>query len=313
MSTFSTPSRSTTELSHARAAELRISLLRHFFTWLTPETAATPTAQHDINNHVFGRYQECAQAIIPWVGRRTRLASARVLEIGCGTGSSTAAFAERCRRVDGYDIDTRCVAPARDRLRIMGIDNAAVHLVQAHELLERVREDAAGGVDVVLYYAVLEHQTIAERLDSLRLCWEILRPGGVLVVTDTPNRLAYWDHHTALLPFFHMLPDELAVLYGARSPRGDFAHDMRRFAAESMGAAVDSLARWGRGASYHEFELALGDLNELVVGDGWDPEILGIKDVCLEDELLRRLFIERNIKVPLGFARTNLDLILRKP
>ena len=38
---------------------------------------------------------------------------------------------------------------------------------------------------------------------------------------ETPNRLLWWDHHTSILPFYGMLPDDLAIAYADRSPRGD--------------------------------------------------------------------------------------------
>ena len=81
------------------------------------------------------------------------------------------------------------------------------------------------GVDLVLLYALLEHQTLDERIETLRLAERIVRPGGAIVVTETPNRLTYVDRHTSQLPFFHLLPIELRsalcrpVTTTPRSPR----------------------------------------------------------------------------------------------
>jgi S-adenosylmethionine-dependent methyltransferase len=73
------------------------------------------------------------------------------------------------------------------------------------------------------------------------------------------------------------------------------------------------LARWGRGVSYHEFELALGPLDDLVVGDGFDPEPMSYYGVSLETRLLYTYAVRKGLKVPPGFLRETLDVILRKP
>ena len=75
------------------------------------------------------------------------------------------------------------------------------------------------GADMVLLFAVLEHLTQEERIRYLSFIWhEILRPGGYLIVVDTPNRLSYFDEHTSVMPFFHLLPPYLALRYFDRSP-----------------------------------------------------------------------------------------------
>jgi S-adenosylmethionine-dependent methyltransferase len=247
------------------------------------------------------------------VSRHIDLANADVLEIGCGAGASTAAFARSCRHIVGYDIDADGIEGAQLRMEILGITNAQLYCVPPERLLGRAKADNKGGVQVVLCYAVLEHQTLPERLETIRTCWEVLRPGGLFVVADTPNRLTYMDHHTSFLPFYHMLPHDLAVEYSVKSPRPSFAPAISAELEISEAAAVERLIRWGRGVSYHEFELVLGDLSGLVVGDGFDPEILPLKSVTLEERLLYTYALARGLKIPPGFLRESLDVILRKP
>ncbi len=302
-----------TPLSPDQAAALREAMLRTFFRKRTEEFLASEEGQRAIEAQTMGRYEEVCRSIVPWVSRHIDLKSADVLEIGCGAGASTAAFAQSCRHIVGYDIDNDGIEGARRRMEIMGITNAQLYLVEPESLLGRAKADNAGGVQVVLCYAVLEHQTLAERLATIRTSWELLRPGGLFVVADTPNRLTYTDHHTSFLPFFHMLPHELAVEYAGRSPRESFPPWIYREREKSEEAAMEALIRWGRGISYHEFELVLGDLNALVVGDGFDPEILPLKYVTLEERLLYTYATARGLKVPPGFWRESLDVILRKP
>ena len=168
-------------------------------------------------------------------------------------------------------------------------------------------------VDVFLMYAVLEHMTIAERLRYLRTCWDLLRPGGVIVIGDTPNRLTFHTRHTSGIPFYDWLPNRIAVEYASRSPRKRFRDLMQAAASESRKQAVEMLDRWGRGVSFHEFELVLGDLQGLIIGDGFDEEVLANEPLEYDEELLVSYFVHANIPLPLGFARRNLALILRKP
>jgi S-adenosylmethionine-dependent methyltransferase len=286
---------------------------RTFFKSVSDEFLASPEGQQGVEAQALGRYEEVLGRIVPWVARHIDLANAEVLEIGCGAGASTAGFARSCRHIVGYDIDADGIDGARLRMEILGITNAQLYCVPPESLLSRARADNAGGVQVVLCYAVLEHQTLPERLETIRTCWDLLRPGGLFVVADTPNRLTYMDHHTSFLPFYHMLPHDLAVAYAGKSTRPSFGPAINARLAESESAAVETVIRWGRGVSYHEFELVLGDLSGLVVGDGFDPEILPLKSVTLEERLLYTYATARGLKIPPGFWRESLDVIMRKP
>ena len=105
----------------------------------------------------------------------------------------------------------------------------------------------------MIFWASLEHMTVPERLIAIREAWSLLAAGSNLVVIETPNRLWPYDSHTAFLPFFNWLPDELAFDYVQNSARDGLADtyvDPERQMLEFQ--------RLGRGVSYHEFELALG-------------------------------------------------------
>jgi hypothetical protein len=198
-------------------------------------------------------------------------------------------------------------------MEVLGLGNVGLHFLPADRILAEIERRHSGGVDAVLFYAVLEHQTFGERIESLQRCWALLNVGGLLIVTDTPNRLTYGDYHTSQLPFYHVLPHDVAVAYAYRSPRAEFVESIGSAAKQGPATAEESLIRWGRGVSYHDFELALGGLGELVVGDGFDPEMLGIKPVTLEEELLYSYWCAMDIRVPVGFVRQSVDVILRKP
>ena len=168
--------------------------------------------------------------------------------------------------------------------------------------------------DLVLFYASLEHMLYDERLAAIRATWQMLAPGQLWGVVETPNRLWYFDGHTAGLPFFHWLPDELAFAYSRFSPREEFRDRYREFSPEEL----IHFQRRGRGVSYHEIELAIGPLDELQVVGGL-AEFRRRRNLTRRalwrltargryESLLRKL----NPRVPPPFLHSSLDLVLRK-
>ena len=294
-------------------ARVREGLLATYFQTYDPVYLASPGGQADVDTHVFGRYDTCAEYVLPWVQSFGDLAGAHIVEVGCGTGSSTAGFAWMAERVDGYDIDGPSIDGAHERMRALGIDNVGLHLAPAESILDLIAANhAPGTVDFVLLYAVLEHQTLEERLRCIEISWDILRDGGLLVVVETPNRLALWDYHTSLLPFFHMLPEDLALRYYVHSPREPFTVSIREALASSADEARLTLTRWGRGIGSHEFELVLGDLAPLLVANGYEDEMTRWWPVQNEDRLLQAFFADKEIDVPIAFTRHVLNFMLRK-
>src|SRR5262249_51650046 len=114
--------------------------------------------------------------------------------------------------------------------------------------------------DFIIFFASLEHMLLEDRLRAMQRTWAMLPGGGLWCVTDTPNRLWYFDTHTALMPFFHWLRDELARTYGRFSDRPS----IRRWGHDQSRPTVEFL-QLGRGVSFHEFELGLAPLRSLRV------------------------------------------------
>jgi SAM-dependent methyltransferase len=261
------------------------------------------------------RYNQAVRWVVPWVSRVAPLHDSTIVEIGCGTGSSTAALAHIARHVYGYDIDNRLTLAATARAAAMGLTNVIVRSVEPTALIAEIEGEHRDGIDVVLLYAVLEHCTPSECLETLRATWRLLRPGGHLVVVETPNRLGYLDSHTTKLPFFHLLPDAVAVQLYRRSPRPEIVQKVDAARRHGDAAAALSLQRQGKGVSFHDFMLAFetDDLDALLVADGFEPEMLEWFPIRTEDRLLQQFFIERDVPAPPGFTRADLSLIFRKP
>lgn len=289
-------------------------MLETYFVGLWAHSDDSDAARAEIHDHVRGRFDAFRGWCVPWIAHAIDLPRTRVVEIGCGTGSTTAALALEAKHVDAYDIHGPSVDGARRRLELMGLRNATLHVQPAHDLLRAMsRDHAPGTVDMVLCFAVLEHCKHGERLETLTRCWEMLRPGGVLVVGDTPNLLTYWDAHTFHLPFFNSLSVEMALDYAGWSPRAPYVDSLARARAYSEEGGREQLARLGRGVSYHEFQLAIGDDESTIVGDGFDPEPLSYYGVNLETRILYTYAQRKKLAIPPAFLRETIEVILRKP
>jgi len=110
----------------------------------------------DLEDHIFRRLELDRVQFAPWLSTAFRLDSARVLEIGCGTGASTAALAEQGCRLTAIDIDANAVGVARTRCAAMGLPGVDFRTVNATELDEHF---APGAFDCIIYFASLEHMS----------------------------------------------------------------------------------------------------------------------------------------------------------
>jgi SAM-dependent methyltransferase len=253
------------------------------------------------------RHAYARDFMLPWVERVCPLAGKRVVEFGAGNGPVTTALCELGANVMALDIDAAAVEEGRRRTAECGL--SAEFIAGPFETL--IEAVASGGpVDVFFLFAVLEHMTVDERLSTLAAARDAIGAAGFLVVCETPNRLLPWDHHTSLLPFFGMLPADLALRYVDCSPRDDFRVDIENGLAQGSDVARERLARWGRPASYHEFELAFDDFPGNVVASSWDPALLPVREIHPEELALARLLKRVRPDIPPSFSRYWLDLVI---
>jgi 2-polyprenyl-3-methyl-5-hydroxy-6-metoxy-1,4-benzoquinol methylase len=237
------------------------ALMRDYFptfsTW-DPDYLTTVEGQRDLRDHETGRLESDRRTVVPWLSHSMSLQGATVLEIGAGTGSSTAALAEQGATVIAVDVNGQHLRVAKARCDAMGLDAefGESNGADVHRLVGDRR------FDLVIFFATMEHMTLDERIEAIRTTFPLVRPGGCWSVVEAPNRLWYFDSHTSGLPFFMWLPDELAKEYRRFSPRREFSTSAL---AETPEASDVAFARWGRGFSFHELELALGPLDEVQV------------------------------------------------
>jgi SAM-dependent methyltransferase len=231
-----------------------------------------------------------------------------VLEYGCGNGAVTAGLASHAGRYVGIDIDEAAVDDAR-RLLAEGGLTPELLVAPPNRIL---KETAAfkSEIDVFLCYAVLEHMTVDERLALLQLAREVVRPDGIIVVIETPNRLTPWDYHTSQLPFLNQLPEDLALRYAHRSPREEFVTALRDAAGQGPDSEREAFTRWGRGMSFHELELVFDELSHHVLASSWDPVLLPEREVYRDELALQRILDRTRPDLPAAFSRYWLDFIL---
>jgi 2-polyprenyl-3-methyl-5-hydroxy-6-metoxy-1,4-benzoquinol methylase len=282
--------------------------VRNYFT--DSEYLASEMGQGDLANHLDLRYEDDRVRAVPWVESFLPLSKARILEVGCGTGSSTLALAERGARVTATDILPASIQVADDRCKAYGytVDFLTVNAADLKGCFP------AEHFDAIIFYAALEHMTHEERRAAMRDTWEMLAPGSYWIVIDTPNRLWHFDAHTSLLPFFNWLPDRLAFEYSRFSSRNYFREI---YLAHTPEKELHFLRR-GRGVSFHEFELFMAPRQDLDIASclhtyfrARDPEEdrrwIESKASAYED-ILRSACPDLHP----AFLQQNLDLAIRK-
>ena len=231
------------------------SIKKNYHTgWRSEQNYSKEMYEEDLHDHISGRMDHDRRRIIPWLDSLKQLNSSQILEIGCGTGSSTVALAEQGAKVIGIDVDEGALIVAKDRCKVYGLD-VEFRFQNANEISMETFDTR---FDYVIFFACLEHMTINERISSLKNTWEMLDKGGFLVIIETPNRLWYFDNHTSNLPFFHWLPNELAFRYSCFSSRENFRDKYKKYDTDSK---IHFLRR-GRGLSFHEIEIAINPVQK---------------------------------------------------
>lgn len=136
-------------------------------------------------------------------------ADARVLDFGSGSGASAIVLAREMnvREVIGVELNTDYIRIAERRADFYGIDKVTF-LASPHG---GALPDGIGTFDAAMMSAVWEHLLPAERHVILPLVWNVLRPGGILYLNQTPHRWFPIETHTARLPLINYFPDKITL------------------------------------------------------------------------------------------------------
>lgn len=227
----------------------------------------------------------------------------RVLDVGSGSGSSAFSLVDAgAGFVQGVEPNHLFVELAYMRTK----DESYVNRVAFTAIKDTSKlpfED--NRFDIVTFNAVLEHIDQQLRPAILQEAYRCLKPEGLLVITETPNRAFPYDGHTTLLPLLPWLPFSWAVAIAKRfsrnSPRG---LTKEQYVAEGL-----------RGVTYWEIRKALPQafcMNRVGGDADWKCDL---KKAGMFTRTLLRL-MEKGLKIfklPLGSVMPVLDLVFRKP
>jgi SAM-dependent methyltransferase len=114
--------------------------------------------------------------------RRYLGSNPRILDLGCGTGNASAALLERMdARIYLLDGSAAMVEIARAK-----ISRQAPEALLGHRVADLCSswEEGLEGYDAVLSTLVLEHLDFPCYRETLRKCFQILRPGGWLIAVE---------------------------------------------------------------------------------------------------------------------------------
>lgn len=168
-----------------------------------------------------------------FVADRTKLAGARVLDVGCGGGLLCEALARAGATVTGIDLAPGMIEVARLHAAEQGLD-IAYNVVSA--------EEVSGEYDVVTCMEMLEHVPDPERMTATLA--KLVKPGGAVFVSTINRNLKSF-----------LLAIVAAEYLLSLIPRG--THEYDRLIRPSQ------LDRWARAAGLSMRELAGLEFNPL--------------------------------------------------
>ncbi len=302
------------EISEAQLDEMRASLKANFLAKHGPDYPETDVGRYELEFHTHIGLIENREINVPWLASVRDLKDLKILEIGCGTGMSTVTLAEQGAIVTGLDIDEPALRDNAKRLELYG-QTATLTTGNATQLTSKF---ARGQFDMLIFWASLEHMTLDERLEAIRQGYALLNPGQVFAILGSPNTLHYMDTHTSQLPFYLWLSDDLASRYAKFSERVEFREAMDGIDLSKPDDAT-RFARWGRGVSYHDFELALdkpvGEINVISSMREYRSRQTVVRrsaSLVREDDLFARFLRKRKPEAHIGFFEPYLNLAIER-
>ena len=113
--------------------------------------------------------------------------SPRVLDLGCGTGFMTLAFAEQLCWVTSVDISSGMLAELRRKIAIEACTTLTASIQIVEEDVDKFLANTDALYDGIVFHSVLHH--LPDYLETLKQACRRLLPGGFLyIATDPLNR-----------------------------------------------------------------------------------------------------------------------------
>ena len=171
-----------------------------------------------------------------------------ILDFGSGASSSTLALASifNYKKITCVELDEVSIKLAAERVTHHKLKNIEFSCPEDPKELPAHLRDSR--YDLCILSAVIEHMLPEERSNLLPKLWELIKPGGHMVIYETPHRWFPMEVHTTSLPFINYLPEFLAWRIGSFLTRKN-AHRRSRYGMLRAGL---------RGTSQREMRRYLG-------------------------------------------------------
>ena len=115
-----------------------------------------------------------------------------ILDFGCGFGASGYCMIKRgARRILASDLEKANTDFASEFFSGMGFADRVE--IRCGDIVPDLQP---ASISIIWLQAVMEHLLPEERRTYLRRFWEALKPGGLLIITETPNRTWPIEGHT---------------------------------------------------------------------------------------------------------------------
>lgn len=179
------------------------------------------------------------------------VAGKKVLEFGCNVGATSIVLAQYGAKVTGVDVSAEYVVLAGLNAKRYGLaDKINLQVLRPGEPLPF----ADRSFDVVTCNSVLEYVRPELVPDVQRELNRVLRPGGLLLVFGTSNRLWPVESHSGRW-FVNYIPRALDHLLPHSPERGVWPQTLRRGFGRGY---EDELAGWAGARRYTELKRQMG-------------------------------------------------------
>lgn len=170
-----------------------------------------------------------------------RFIGRRLLDFGCGRGASSLALAQILPQTEivGIELEATHLDVARAVQAFRGIDN--VRFVQMPSGVSLPPD--LGAFDFVVMSAVVEHLLPQERRVLLPAIWDVIAPGGAILISQTPHRWHPYEHHSTRRWWVNYLPDRLSLRVANRVSGAPLTWE-EHLRGGIRGATETSIIRW---------------------------------------------------------------------
>lgn len=137
-----------------------------------------------------------------------------IIDFGSGCSSSTLAIASNFKycKITCVELEKDSIELAKKRITHHQLDNIEfICPDNPNELPDTVKKNT---YDICVLSAVVEHLMPEERKRLLPKLWDLIKPGGHVLIYETPHRWFPMEVHTTSLPFMNYLPLMIAAPMG---------------------------------------------------------------------------------------------------